>query len=108
MLAAELIEAARLRSGVGVRELARRAGTSHATVLAYERGTKEPRLDTLERLAAAAGFRLSVVLEPRADAGPAIDRKAAELVDALLLAEQFPMRRSRRLRAPVFGRPPAR
>jgi transcriptional regulator with XRE-family HTH domain len=105
MTATELVATVRRRSGLGVRELARRAGTSHATVLAYERGAKEPRLDTLERLAAAAGFRLHVSLEPRADAGPAIDRKAAELVDALLLAEQFPSRRRRRLDGPVFGRP---
>lgn len=106
MIAADVVGAVRRRGGVGVRELARRARTSHATVLAYERGAKEPRLDTLERLAAASGFRLEVSLEPRADAGPAIDRKAAELVEALLLAEQFPLRRSRRLGAPVFGRSP--
>ena len=103
MTAAELVRAARRRGRVGVRELARRAGTSHATLLAYEQGAKEPRLDTLDRLAAASGFRLVVSLEPRADAGPAIDDKAAELVDALLLAAQFPVRRSRRLDAAVFG-----
>lgn len=42
-------------------ELARRAGTSRPTLSAYEHGRKAPTADTLERLLAAAGFRLEAV-----------------------------------------------
>jgi transcriptional regulator with XRE-family HTH domain len=48
---------ARLRraSGLSQAELARRAGTSRPTLSAYEHGSKSPSLDTVERLAGAAG-----------------------------------------------------
>jgi transcriptional regulator with XRE-family HTH domain len=42
-------------------ELARRAGTSRPTLSAYEHGRKAPTADTLERLLAAAGFRLDAI-----------------------------------------------
>ncbi|MFN0281211.1 MAG: helix-turn-helix domain-containing protein [Kineosporiaceae bacterium] len=42
-------------------ELARRAGTSRPTLSAYEHGRKAPTADTLERLLAAAGFRIAAV-----------------------------------------------
>jgi transcriptional regulator with XRE-family HTH domain len=53
-----LLFAARVEAGLSQRELAARAGTSGATVAAYEAGTKEPRLSTLRRLMDAAGMRL--------------------------------------------------
>lgn len=51
---------ARLRraSGLGQGELARRAETSRPTLSAYEHGRKSPSLDTVERLATAAGQEL--------------------------------------------------
>ncbi|MDT4922786.1 MAG: hypothetical protein QOG01_499 [Pseudonocardiales bacterium] len=53
---------ARLRraSGLSQGELARRAGTSRPTLSAYEHGRKSPSLDTVERLAAAAGQELLI------------------------------------------------
>ncbi len=99
---------ARRRSGLGLRELARRAGTSHATLHAYERGRKEPRLDTLERIVAASGFELEMTLAPggRPDL---ITRRAKghELEQVLALAGEYPARHHPTLRAPVFGRAPA-
>ena len=62
MTAAQTISHIRRRSGLGLRELARRAGTSHATLHAYEVGAKEPRVDTVARIASAAGFTLEVGL----------------------------------------------
>ena len=47
--AATLLLAVRSEAGLSQRELAARAGTSGATVAAYELGTKEPRLSTLAR-----------------------------------------------------------
>ena len=41
-------------------ELATRAGTSRSRLSAYENGRTAPELDTLERLAAAAGLELAV------------------------------------------------
>jgi transcriptional regulator with XRE-family HTH domain len=52
----------RRESGLSQRALAAQAGTSGPTVAAYESGEKEPRLSTLERLAAAAGYRIDVRL----------------------------------------------
>lgn len=99
--ASEIVRQLHRRSGLGLRELARRAGTSHATLHLYETGAKEPRVDTVERLAAAAGFDLAVTLVPR-PAGAA--ERGRELEAALELAAAFPARHHRRLRAPVFGR----
>jgi len=54
-----LLQLARQDSGVSQLELARRAGTSRPTLSAYEHGRKAPTADTLERLLAAAGFRIA-------------------------------------------------
>jgi transcriptional regulator with XRE-family HTH domain len=64
-----ILVAARVEAGLSQRELAARAGTSGATVAAYERGTKEPRLSTLLRLLAAAGMRLELSYSPVALSG---------------------------------------
>ena len=101
--AATTLRAARCRSGLGLRELARRAATSHATLHAYEQGTKEPRVETLERIARAAGFALELALAPRADVEDDREAKGEELHQALLLAAAFPARHRRTLAAPVFG-----
>lgn len=61
---AVLLLAARVEAGLSQRELAARAGTSGATVAAYERGSKEPRLSTLCRLLDAAGMRLDLSYTP--------------------------------------------
>lgn len=103
MTAAQKITEIRRRSGLGLRELARRAGTSHATLHAYESGAKEPRLDTIARIAAAAGFAVELELVARPDAGSAWVAKGRELAEALTLAAVFPARHRPRLDLPVFG-----
>lgn len=60
-----ILLAARTEAGLSQRELGARAGTSGATIAAYERGTKEPRLSTLRRLLEAAGMRLEFGYAPR-------------------------------------------
>lgn len=57
----EILVLARRKAGVSQLELARRAGTSRPTLSAYEHGRKAPTADTLERLLAAAGFRIAAV-----------------------------------------------
>lgn len=63
VLAMWIVREARSRAGLGLRELARLAGTSHATLARYERGDVDPTMGTLERIVAACGFELRVLLE---------------------------------------------
>lgn len=102
MRSAELIRRCRARSGLTLRELAARAGTSHPTVAAYEAGRKEPVGSTLDRLVLAAGFELE--LRPVAVDRAALTDRGAGLEHVLELAEQFPRRHAPTLDAPVFGR----
>lgn len=104
MDASTLLRQARRESGLSLRAMAERAGTSHSTLAAYEAGRKKPSLTTLERLLRAAGFDLGVELRPRVG-GPDPAARGRELAEVLTLAEQFPARHARRLRYPVFGRP---
>lgn len=105
MQVAHVLRTARRRSGLSARALAERAGTSHATVLAYESGRKVPRADTLLRLLRAAGFEPTIELGVPADTGPAGRvAKGVELVEALELAEQFPARHHDTITFPPFGR----
>lgn len=60
---ARLILTARQGSGLTQDELAQRAGTSQATLSAYERGLKAPSLQVAERIVEAAGYRLSLTTE---------------------------------------------
>jgi transcriptional regulator with XRE-family HTH domain len=97
MDAARALRDARLRAGLSQAELARRAGTSQATVCAYETGRKQPALSTLERLLAGAGARLAVEAGP---SGADLERAAATLADVLALAEALPARHADELRYP--------
>lgn len=94
-----VLRAARERAGLSQQELGRRAGTSQATISAYENGAKEPSLATLDRLLAATGTRL--VAEPT---GPGWARDPDEagrrLAQVLALAEALPGRRRGALRYP--------
>jgi transcriptional regulator with XRE-family HTH domain len=112
MDAAASLRAARHRAGLTQAALAQRAGTSQATISAYESGRKEPSVETLSRLLAAAGARLAV--EPAATAvvrpsAASIARAGRTLVDVLLLAEALPSRHEPRLAFPRIAgsRPPA-
>jgi transcriptional regulator with XRE-family HTH domain len=100
MDAASLLRQARADSGLSLRRLAERAGTSHATLSAYEAGHVNPSMQVVQRIARAAGFSLTIELQ-RVLGDPAHDR-GNELVQALELAAQFPARHSRDLRYPRF------
>jgi transcriptional regulator with XRE-family HTH domain len=107
MDAASVLRRARTDAGLTLRELASLAGTSHATLSAYEHGAKTPNADTLERIVTAAGFALDASLSRRWTQSPSptgpIDR-GEELEAVLELAAAFPARHSRTLEMPAFGR----
>src|SRR5690349_19337667 len=105
MDAAGTLRRARLAAGLTLRALAARAGTSHATLAAYEAGRAVPRVDTLDRILRAAGYATDIAIARRADATRAERRaRGGELRGALALAAQSPARHSSRLRFPVFPR----
>lgn len=106
MRADALIRTARARAGLTLRELGPLAGTSHTTLSAYETGSKVPNVQTLERVLAACGFVADATLQRRHREGPGMT-KGEELEAVLTLAEAFPARHERALRAPVFPRPAA-
>jgi len=88
---------------MSLRQLARRAGTSHATISAYEAGRSIPSVATLDRIVRASGFSITPELEPRVDTADEAAR-GRELVEVLELAAQFPARHAPTLQMPVFGR----
>ena len=98
MDASLLIRTARERSGLTLRALGERAGTSHSTLAAYESGRTIPNVNTLDRILGAAGFATDVTLEPRIDRA----HRGKELEQALDLAAQFPAHHAERLGFPVF------
>jgi transcriptional regulator with XRE-family HTH domain len=107
MDAAASLREARRRAGLTQTELARRAGTSQATISAYEHGRKEPSVETLSRLLAVSGVRLTatpasttVVRPTRAQ----LARAGRGLVDVMLLAEALPTRHTPELRFPSLTR----
>ena len=62
--AGNLIRIARHDAGLSQRELAGRAGTSQATLSAYESGRKSPTLETVARIVRAAGRDLQINVVP--------------------------------------------
>lgn len=100
---ADTLRQARLEAGLSVRELARLAGTSHATLLAYEKGRKVPSVTTFLRILDACGFAVDFALERRIRHADGIPR-GEELEAVLALASQFPANMPRQMDFPVFGR----
>jgi transcriptional regulator with XRE-family HTH domain len=103
MDAGAALREARRRAGLTQAALAQRAGTSQATMSAYERGSKEPSLETLQRLLGAAGARLAIEPATTPTIRPArdrLERAGRGLVDVLLLAEALPTRHDPNLRFP--------
>ncbi len=101
---------ARHQAGLTQAALAERAGTSQATVSAYESGRKQPSIATLDRLLAAAGARLTVENGRRPVVVPSRaqrERAGRALVDVLALAAALPVRHERRLRYPPLAPPRA-
>jgi uncharacterized protein len=64
MNAASAIKQARQRHGLSQKSLAIRAGTDQAAISRIERGEVSPTIETVERLLAAMGERLSLASEP--------------------------------------------
>lgn len=103
MNAATVISAERRRAGLTQGELAGAAGTSQATVSAYESGRKQPSVATLSRLLAAAGARLVVESGRPPVRSPSRARHeaaAAQLVAVLALAAALPARHAPALSYP--------
>lgn len=89
MTTAALLRDARRRSGLTIRQLARRARTSHSAIAAYESGAKSPNSATLRRLVRACGFEIEPRLRPIAPFENRVQR-GRELVEVLDLAGEFP------------------
>jgi transcriptional regulator with XRE-family HTH domain len=89
----------RLRAGLTQAELARRAGTSQPVISAYEHGRRDPTVQTLTRLLAAAGADLVLRAPERgaADVPPPLDLEEhnRRLLDVLSLADAIPTRNRR-------------
>ena len=93
---ADTLRQARLAAGLTLRAAAERAGTSHATLAAYEAGRKAPTLTTLARILRAYGFAADLDLSPRIRERNGLAR-GKELEEVLRLAEQFPARARKEL-----------
>ncbi|MGH9039412.1 MAG: helix-turn-helix domain-containing protein [Acidimicrobiia bacterium] len=64
MTGGQVVREARRRAGISQQALARRAGVHQPAVARWESGRTEPSLATVERLVAACGLELRVVLAP--------------------------------------------
>lgn len=106
---AATIREARCEAGLTQADLAERAGTSQATLSAYEHRRKAPSAETLDRILRAAGVRLAIepatrpVLTPGRSRLERLGRTLAEVVE---LAAELPSRHSPSLRYPRLPSPP--
>jgi|HubBroStandDraft_6_1064221.scaffolds.fasta_scaffold163029_5 transcriptional regulator with XRE-family HTH domain len=100
-VAGELIREIRRESGLRQAELARRAALPRSVVSAYEHGRRQPGVDALVRLAAAAGLELRIG-PPTGPVDPA--RAGRILAQVLDLAEALPARRRGELSYPSLSR----
>ena len=64
-ITAALLRDARTGADLSLRELAIRAGTSHATLSAYEQGRKIPSVNTFLRILEACGNAVDISLHKR-------------------------------------------
>jgi transcriptional regulator with XRE-family HTH domain len=101
METALIIRTARRRSKLSLRALAARAGTSHATLSAYEKGRVDPTTMVLSRILAAAGQSLEVTLLGVPSSIDGMSR-GEELMAVLELAEEFPARHASHIEFPAF------
>ena len=62
---ADTLRETRTGAGLSLRELARRAGTSHPTLLAYEQAKKVPATTTFFRIIEACGNVIDLDIQPR-------------------------------------------
>jgi transcriptional regulator with XRE-family HTH domain len=96
----ELLAMARKEAGLTQRELALRAGTSQSAIARLERGQASPTLATLERLAAAAGFRVLLEFVPKPPVDAVIEAYKRD-VDRTLLRENLAKSVDERIRSLV-------
>ncbi len=99
--AAKLLRESREAAELSLRELARRAGTSHATLIAYESGIKVPSVVTFTRVLESCGLAVDFVTSKRVRLYEGLTR-GAELAAVLQLAEQFPSRPAKHMSYPIF------
>jgi transcriptional regulator with XRE-family HTH domain len=93
---AAVLADARRRSGLTIRQLGRRARTSHSAIAAYESGAKAPNTTTLGRLINACGFEIEHRLRPLGEFENRAQR-GRELLEVLDLADQFPSEHASRI-----------
>lgn len=65
----ETVKEARRRANLTQVQLAEKANVSDATYIDFERGNRNPRLDTLVRVADALGLRLALVANEESETG---------------------------------------
>ncbi|MDG2305067.1 MAG: helix-turn-helix transcriptional regulator [Candidatus Binatia bacterium] len=99
---ATILASARQGAGLSLRAAAERAGTSHSTLVAYEKGRKTPTVTTFLRLLTAFGYATDIELSPRIREQDGYPR-GDELRAVLELAAHFPTRHTKTLRYPKFG-----
>ena len=99
-IASRLLIAIRERRGLSQAELARRAGMPRSVINAYEHGARDPGVQTLARIAVAAGMQLEA--RPRDPVDP--ERAGRLLAQVLDLAEALPHRRRGELAYPALKR----
>jgi transcriptional regulator with XRE-family HTH domain len=97
MSAGGLVRELRQRAGLTQEELARRSGTSQPALARLEGEGGSARLDTLRRLAAAAGFGLELVLVERPSPDPVIARYRQD-IDRTLLRRNLGLTVDQRIR----------
>lgn len=93
-----LIREARTLADLSQRELAERAVTTQSVVGRIEAGLTTPRVDTVERLLQAAGYRLVLDLRPIAPDDPIVAAYKAD-IDRTLLRENLQRTPEERVRA---------
>ncbi|PSR60603.1 XRE family transcriptional regulator [Nocardia sp. MDA0666] len=93
--ASKLVRDARMRRGLSQRDLAQRAKVAQSSVANIESGRRQPSVAMLERILAAAGFRLDVGLVNTVRPSELLDRYRAEFARVLT---RYPV-----ARAWVFG-----
>lgn len=98
----EQMRQVRFEAGLSLRELANKANTSHATLLAYEKGLKSPSISTWLRIMEAAGYSVNLQMHRRIREKDGIKR-SEELAAVLGLAEQFPAKVPRYMDYPIFS-----
>jgi uncharacterized protein len=105
-----LLRYAREQAGLSQSALAKRAGTSQATLSAYESGAKQPTLDTFARLIAVTGSTLEVKSASRppvvVPTRNQLGQVAKTLPEVIALAEALPHRHERALAYPPLSSRP--